>query len=519
MDSGGNDLMELTTRQDVPGLLTRSRLFTAEAAQSAYQRWLDEHNDGAGDLSDFARWLAEQQYVTEYQANLLSKGHAHGYFLDDYKILERIGRGRMAGVYKAVHGLGQTLAIKVLPPSRAKESELLGRFQREARLALRLRHPNVVRAFQIGLADGCHYLVMEYLIGETLAEVFQRRGRLPHQEALRLVHQLLLGLQHMHEQGFIHRDIKPANIMLVPAAPANGPDTTDRATLKILDIGLARVLGDDSALGAEENPLLTSAGAVLGTPDYMAPEQARDARTADIRADIYSAGCVLFHALTGKPPFPDTNLISQMVRHATEPPKPLREFDIAAPDGLQTIIDSMLAKEPGDRYETPEAAAEALHAFMNTGADHDVAEEADPQMKSFLNWLNAKGSTAPTTEMPILTTPSDEMDDCFQLTPAPTKRGTKVSNPWVESKPSLPPLSSQSGTKLKSKTSVRSPSKASVPNVQAVAVGPAPQPVAPSNTLTRRDILMMVIGAAGVTGAVLLGWGLSLLLPAQPADK
>jgi serine/threonine protein kinase len=510
--------MELTTQQEIPELLRRSRLFTAEAAQSAYQRWLDEHNDPAGDLGDFARWLAQQQYVTEYQANLLSKGHSHGYFLDDYKILERIGRGRMAGVYKAVHGLGQTLAIKVLPPSRAKESELLARFHREARLALRLKHPNVVRAFQMGLADGCHYLVMEYLVGETLAEVFQRRRRLPHQEALRLIHQLLLGLQHMHDQGFIHRDIKPANIMLVPAASENGPDTTDSSTLKILDIGLARVLGDDSALAAEENPLLTSAGAVLGTPDYMAPEQARDARTADIRADIYSAGCVLFHAVTGQPPFPDTNLISQMVRHATEAPKPLREFDIPAPEGLQEIVDRMLAKAPADRFETPEAAAEALHVFMNTGADHALAEETDPGMTSFLNWLNEKSSTAQTTEMPVLATPSEEMDDCFQLTPAPTKRASRESNPWVESKPSIAPSSSQSGTKLKSKTSVRTPSKPSVPKVKVVEEAPKSSP-APTNALTRRDMLMMGIGAAGVTGAVLLGWGLSHLLPAQPANE
>jgi eukaryotic-like serine/threonine-protein kinase len=148
--------MDLTAQQDVPGLLARSRLFTAEGARSAYQRWLDENHHGTGDLAEFALWLAEQQYVTEYQANLLSKGHSHGYFLDDYRILERIGRGRMAGVYKAVHGLGQTLAIKVLPPSRAKDSELLARFHREARLALRLKHPNVVRAFQVGQADGCH---------------------------------------------------------------------------------------------------------------------------------------------------------------------------------------------------------------------------------------------------------------------------------------------------------------------------------------------------------------------------
>ena len=206
--------MELTV-QNVYGLLLRSKLLSVEEAKTMYRRWQDEAKDAAGNLTRFASWLIANKYATEYQASLLVRGHADGFFLNDYKILDRLGKGRMAGVYKAQHRLGQIFAVKVLPPSRASESNLLGRFQREAKLAMRLKHPNVVRAFQVGQAGGLHYLVMEYLEGETLEDVLLRRKKLPPAEAVRLVFQALQGLQHIHTQGLVHRDLKPANLMLV----------------------------------------------------------------------------------------------------------------------------------------------------------------------------------------------------------------------------------------------------------------------------------------------------------------
>src|SRR5262249_54649625 len=155
-----------------------------------------------------------------------------------------------------------------------------------------------------GEAKGLHYLVMEHLEGETLEDVLQRRKRLAPNEAVRLIHQALVGLEHIHEQGMVHRDLKPANLMLVPAPGRGEPDNTLRATVKILDIGLGRELFDENAPQAQQNTELTGEGVLLGTPDYLAPEQARDPRTIDIRADIYSLGCVLYHALAGQSPFP-----------------------------------------------------------------------------------------------------------------------------------------------------------------------------------------------------------------------
>src|SRR5260370_19997145 len=166
------------TVENVCGLLIGSKLLAHEEVRAIYTRWQGEARAGATDLTQFTRWLVAHEYVTDYQANLVAKGHSDGFFIHHYKILQRLGKGRMAGVYKAVHQLGQVVAIKVLPPSRGKDPNMLARFQREAKLAIRLKHPNVVRSFQVGKYKGLHYLVMEYLEGETLEVVLARRNKL-----------------------------------------------------------------------------------------------------------------------------------------------------------------------------------------------------------------------------------------------------------------------------------------------------------------------------------------------------
>src|SRR5262249_53780005 len=151
-----------------------------------------------------------------------------------------------------------------------------------------------------------------------------------------------------------------------------------RSTVKILDIGLGRIFFDEHSPLPTAEPPLTTEGMLLGTPDYLAPEQARNARAVDIRGDVYSLGCVLYHALTGQPPFPDTNLITQMLRHATEMPRPVKEFNPAVPDGLQQILNGMLAKDPSQRYPTPEQAAQALKVFLAAGMESNPAQEPGP---------------------------------------------------------------------------------------------------------------------------------------------
>ena len=354
--------MEQPSIESVCNLLAKSRLLTPEQVRGVFQSWRAAARDGT-DVAAFTQWLIDNQYLTEYQVGLVLRGKVDHFFFGPYKILERIGKGRMAGVYKALHTLGQIVAIKVLPPSKAKDAQTLARFRREARIAMKLKHANIVRTFHPGQTDGLNYIVMEHLDGETLEDVLRRRTKLPPPEAVRLAYQALIGLQHIHEQGMIHRDIKPGNLMLMGGSAT----TTERATVKVMDIGLGKALFDEGAAAGDND--LTTEGSLLGTPDYMAPEQARNVQAADVRSDIYSLGCTLYQMLAGQVPFPETNLIRQLMRHASEAARPLTQLNPAVPEGLQQIVEWMMAKDPAQRYPTPQRAAQTLQMFLAAGVE------------------------------------------------------------------------------------------------------------------------------------------------------
>jgi serine/threonine protein kinase len=351
--------MTVMTVEDFCQLLVRSRLHSPDAVSAISQRWQAVALEPSS-VEDFRSWLVARELLTEYQLKLLQAGHADHFFLNQYRILERIGKGGTAGVYKALGPQGNLVAIKVLPPSKTKDPAIAGRFRREAQLALQMNHPGVVRTVDFGTSGNLLFLVMEYLNGQTLEDLLRQRPRLRPREAVRIAFLAALGLQHVYERGLVHRDIKPGNFMLCPA-PAPQENTL-RSMVKILDLGLGRVLFDPGSRQGQDE--LTGDGSLLGTPDYLAPEQARDPRRVDIRADIYSLGCTLYQALAGEPPFQDTNLVRQILRHATQPPRPLAEFNAAVPPGLEQIIATMLAKDPARRYQTPAEAAEALKGFL-----------------------------------------------------------------------------------------------------------------------------------------------------------
>jgi serine/threonine protein kinase len=505
--------MEPTTGEGVCSLISRSRLLSEGEVQALYERWRNEATPTGPDAAPFLAWLAEHQHLTEYQANWLLRGRADYFFLDQYKILDRVGRGSMAGVYKAVHELGQIVAIKILPPAKAQEPNVLARFQREARLALRLKHPNVVRTFQVGQAGALHYIVMEYLEGETLAEILQRRQRLPPAEAIRLIHQALLGLQHLHELGLVHRDLKPGNLMLVPA---NAPN----ATVKMMDIGLGRALFDEGTPGGANNFQLTSEGAILGTPDYLAPEQARDARHADVRADIYSLGCVLYHALTGQPPFVESNLVRQLVRHATETARPLRELDPAIPEDLQPIVDRMLAKDPANRYPTPERAAQALQGLLAGSPDVRPAGPG-PAKNAYLTWLDGQPPPPDITTAPPAKPRAPEPSPppagrtLSALAPAPIrsvqeappKAPAAVSPAAVEPRPPVPARKSRPPVPRKSKPA------------EIVEVKLEGDLASSAAAFRRRDFLMMAIGAGILLILELFSFLVGFLLARKNEDS
>ena len=527
-----------TSVRDYCALVAKSRLVPTEEIDRLHAKWRTETNHTDDQVDSFRKFLIGRRVLTEYQAALVRRGRADNFFLGHYKILDRIGKGQMGGVYRAAHALGQVVALKILPASRARDTRLLGRFQREARLLTQLDHPNVVRAFQLGDANGVHYIVMEYLEGETLDEVLTRRKRLPWGEAVRVVQQALNGLQHLHERRMVHRDLKPANLMLTPVA--DKPDTTFHATVKILDIGLGRALFDDETPEGQIDTQLTAEGAVLGTPDYLAPEQARDARGADIRADVYSLGCVLYHCLTGQPPFPESNLMAQMLRHATEKPAPLSAYLSGPPTGLQAVLDRMLAKSPDDRYATPAEASAALTPFLTGGGTMPKAVALVPEFRAWLetesqmempNNLSAapaKPGTQPTAPIKDGTAPSPAPTS----KPAAGKAGTAPTTALtakpgtVRPPPRLPPARSAprpATVEVVDVELVPEPAPSLVPVVPQIQIVKVPEarPLWDVNPqrFDRRDWLMLAAGAASVLAAVGVGYGLARLVRKKPEES
>lgn len=257
--------------------------------------------------------------------------------LGDYKILQRIGGGGMGTVYKALHQrMDRTVAIKVLRAEIQRDPELLRRFDREVRTVARLNHPNIVAALDAREDQGIHYLVTEFVAGPDLDQLVRHRGPLPLKTALDCLLQAARGLDFAHKQGIIHRDIKPANLL-----------RDKSGVVKILDMGLARFDSPDNPAGTQ----LTQTGMVMGTAAFMAPEQARDTRTADARADLYSLGCTLYFLLIGKILFARETTIDTILSHVSQPIPSLTEV-VDVPEPVDALFRKLVAKDPADRFQS-----------------------------------------------------------------------------------------------------------------------------------------------------------------------
>jgi serine/threonine protein kinase len=361
--------------ESICNTLSRSRLLPRQEVDALLQRWAQSAGSASQDAQKFVRWLVANRTLTGYQMNVLQRGHADQLFLGPYKILERITRGRLAGLYQAVHSTGAVVALEVLPPSQARNPKSLARFQARVRLALRPAHPNLARTFQLGEVKKLHYRVSEYLEGETLDDLLRRRGQLSPAEVVRLGHQALLGLRHLQQHGLVHRAIQPGNLLL-----AGGQEKTAlTATLKILDAETTRFLPG-------KRPGSERSGANDPAPHrYMSPEQLRDTRTSDLRSDLYSLGGVLYHGLTGRSPFGEV----EAARAATESPCPPRQIDPAIPAGLEQVVLRLLAREPAQRYSDPAEVDQALLTFPLLGPE-PVPLERDPKVAAYLGWLTAQ---------------------------------------------------------------------------------------------------------------------------------
>jgi serine/threonine-protein kinase len=303
-----------------------------------------------------ARALVEQGLLTKFQAELLLAGRTQGFILGQYRILDQLGQGGMGRVFKAMHQtMNRVVALKVLAPQLVKTEKAQRLFQREVRAAARLIHANIVTAYDANQVGDRHYLVMEYVDGPNLDQLVRDQGPLPVGLACELIRQVANGLQHAFEMGMVHRDIKPANILV---QAGQGERRSGPCMAKILDFGLARLQERDQEGGP--GPIVVRENVVLGTPDFLSPEQARNLNQVDIRSDLYSLGCTLYFLLTAQVPFPGGTTLEKLIRHSTEEPKPVEQVRTDLPPVLAEIVRRLMAKNIVERFQTPAEAAAAL---------------------------------------------------------------------------------------------------------------------------------------------------------------
>jgi serine/threonine protein kinase len=303
-----------------------------------------------------------------------------------YQVGEKIGAGGMGTVYKARHlDLARDVALKVLPPELVARPEMLERFRQEARHAAKLRHEHIVTLYEIGQENNVHFLAMEYVPGFNLHEYIDRKGRLEPDEAQRLITQGTQALKLAHKQGIVHRDIKPSNFLLTLK--------DGKQFVKLADFGLARTAN-------EEEFKLTRPGTTVGSIDYISPEQARDSRSADIRSDIYSLGCTLYHMLAGRPPFYEGDMTARLLKHVEARPTDVREFNPKVPPGLVRVLDRMLAKRPEDRHQTPQELLKDLEHIDKNAIDVKGALETLAAGEKIRSGSRPKPGSSRTTPMP-----------------------------------------------------------------------------------------------------------------------
>ncbi len=381
------------------------------------------------DPQPFVQYLIQNNHLSQFQAEKLLAGISQGLVLGPYQVLAPLGRGGMGSmVYLAkdtrgvplsadtlhlMHSKGSMLvALKVLPPKKARQEErVLARFQREMELCRRVAHPHLTKTFEAGVIDGIYYIAMEYIRGGSLHHAIATGGPMPVPRVASLFSEVAEGLAHAHQQGLIHRDLKPSNIMITPNGHA-----------KILDLGLA--LAEGETLPTDKT-IVGGKGYVVGTMDYIAPEQAEDPTKVDARSDLYSLGCSMYFALTGQPPFPGGTSVQKIMRHLREYPTPITDLNPTVPVEFAAIVEHLMAKHPSRRPANAEVVRQLLQpwAAQDTVRPMDVSPYAtDADLLHAIEAEHATEASVWESFSPIV----------FAQSPGPTKDRSGVSGVLVQ---------------------------------------------------------------------------------------
>ncbi|MDC0308109.1 MAG: serine/threonine-protein kinase [Planctomycetaceae bacterium] len=364
---------------------------------------------------ELVKLLVKANHLTKFQAKLIAAGKGKSLSLGIYLIKDKIGAGGMGQVYLAEHSrMKREVALKVLPPQLVKNHDAVQRFHREVQAAAQLNHKNIVTAFDANEDKGTHFLVMERVKGKDLSSTVKDNGPMSIDLALNVIQQTAEGLLYAHDQGIIHRDIKPANLLL-----------DEEGVLKILDMGLA---GIESPGDADEGGGLTSTGMVMGTVDFMAPEQAMDTRSADARSDIYSLGCSLFYLLTKRPLFLDDTVMKKLMALQTQPAPTLSSCRDDVTPAIEALYQKMIAKKPADRFQSMSDVVTAIEHCLSPSPQsaHPSSLTQDASLQAFLQ--NQSDTDT------ILNTPHQTLQE-----ESPTAQETYISDVLGGTDPTMPP--------------------------------------------------------------------------------
>lgn len=390
--------------------ILKSKLLDRDLLKAEISNFEESKKTEPATAKDIALFLISRGHLTRYQAKRLLAGHFAGFFLGGCRILDRIGEGGMGVVYLAEHvNLKRRVALKVLPFQGTTDNDAVKRFYREARSAAKLKHQNIVQVFDVNQEGDTHFIVMEYVDGRNIYDIIKKQGPFSVEKSLSLVRQIAEGLQHAHQHGVIHRDIKPANLVM------------DGNNIKILDLGLARQKSDDQITGDHS---------VLGTLDYMSPEQCEDSSKVDQRSDLYSLGCTWYHMLAGAAPFADRHATAKMLGHISGQLPCVSDSNPDISPAIVSLISRLTARKKEDRFQDAAAFLQSLATVCGNIDDGTVISASAIKL--------SPGGSSATTPMPNTpTAPPPRVDSDLELSERHADHRTAVHTPREHSTISL----------------------------------------------------------------------------------